>query len=320
MITIGVDESGWGAVAGPFTVAAVALEDTEEAALVDAGVKDSKKLTDEKRAALMDNILVSARAVDFVSVDVTRIKDKGPAVCHHEAVKAVILGTMQKLREANVDVDNEKVVIIIDGKPIGGSALMFSGIKPAWKPKADSTFTAVAAASIVAKQLRTDLMEEMHDSHPEYEWKSNQGYPTPDHKKLIEEHGMCEQHRDVKLAPTPKPKSEEPMKTETAPKKTTKKAAPKKAVPKKAAKGTATKASAKKAVTKAATKAATPVKSDRYSREPGPMMMRLGEKIDEVNKFAAHAVERATIHADKAAEKKTKKAIDLLEKAKAALS
>ena len=62
-------------------------------------------------------------------------------------------------------------------------------------PKADRDSASVAAASILAKHERDRLMDLYHAEFPHYGWKSNRGYPTPDHYAALERHGPCIHHR-----------------------------------------------------------------------------------------------------------------------------
>jgi ribonuclease HII len=53
----------------------------------------------------------------------------------------------------------------------------------------------IAAASILAKTYRDEMMQELHQQFPVYNWQKNKGYPTLDHRKAIREHGPCKFHR-----------------------------------------------------------------------------------------------------------------------------
>jgi ribonuclease HII len=61
--------------------------------------------------------------------------------------------------------------------------------------KGDSKFLSIAAASVLAKTHRDEMMEELHKLYPMYEWKKNKAYPTPLHRKAIAEFGPSELHR-----------------------------------------------------------------------------------------------------------------------------
>jgi len=59
----------------------------------------------------------------------------------------------------------------------------------------DSKFMSIAAASILAKTYRDEYMNKLHDEYPQYGWKNNKGYPTPEHKEAIDKYGVTPYHR-----------------------------------------------------------------------------------------------------------------------------
>jgi ribonuclease HII len=61
--------------------------------------------------------------------------------------------------------------------------------------KGDGKYTAIAAASILAKTYRDEYMLQVHVEYPHYGWNRNKGYGTADHRKAILEHGLCKMHR-----------------------------------------------------------------------------------------------------------------------------
>ena len=61
--------------------------------------------------------------------------------------------------------------------------------------KGDATYASIAAASILAKTYRDEYMRKLHEEFPHYNWASNKGYGTPEHRKALEEHGICKYHR-----------------------------------------------------------------------------------------------------------------------------
>ena len=61
--------------------------------------------------------------------------------------------------------------------------------------KGDTKFLSIAAASVLAKTYRDDLMEKLAMEFPHYGWERNVGYPTPFHRRAIQEHGPCRWHR-----------------------------------------------------------------------------------------------------------------------------
>jgi ribonuclease HII len=61
--------------------------------------------------------------------------------------------------------------------------------------KGDGKYMSIAAASILAKTYRDELMAEYHEKYPQYDWLKNKGYPTKAHRAAIEAHGISELHR-----------------------------------------------------------------------------------------------------------------------------
>ena len=69
--------------------------------------------------------------------------------------------------------------------------------------KGDASFLSIAAASILAKTYRDDFMKTIHDEFPVYGWNKNKGYGTAEHRKAIENHGLCKYHRkSFQILPT----------------------------------------------------------------------------------------------------------------------
>lgn len=184
---IGVDESGTGSWAGPFTVAALAMRRGHAI----SGVTDSKALSDTKRRALLFEIAVHSvfGAVDFGTV---------------EDVDS--LGLKEAWRRAIVD----SVAAVVD--EVGPQDIIIDGLGHCWpklrqaargaritfEKKADLKYPAVSAASIVAKTVRNDEMLRLHSLYPEYGWSTNYGYGVPGHRAAIDAHGVSVHHRAIK--------------------------------------------------------------------------------------------------------------------------
>jgi ribonuclease HII len=81
--------------------------------------------------------------------------------------------------------------IIVDGTMFS----RYGEIKYTTIIKGDTKFQSIAAASILAKTYRDELMEDLHGSHPNYSWNKNKGYPTLAHRKAIREFGPTTHHR-----------------------------------------------------------------------------------------------------------------------------
>ncbi|MEI6361493.1 MAG: ribonuclease HII [Actinomycetes bacterium] len=188
-----VDEVGRGALSGPVTVGMVLIDATVRSA--PAGVRDSKLLTPERRQVLAPRI---------------RRWALGYAVGHASASEIDAVGIIAALRLAGhralAALGEEPDVILLDGShdwltpPAQESMFDEPGPVTSVAPvvtrvKADMTCSSVAAASVLAKTERDDLMMTLSHVHPDYRWDENKGYATPEHLEAIRLRGTCDQHR-----------------------------------------------------------------------------------------------------------------------------
>lgn len=172
----GCDEAGRGCLAGPVVAAAVILDPAKPI----AALNDSKQLSAKKRTALRKEILEKALCygigvVDHLEIDQINI------------LNASILAMHRALAQLNI----QPAFILVDGnrfKPYGSTphACMIKG---------DARFSSIAAASILAKTYRDELMTNLHETYPQYAWAQNQGYPTAAHRKAIAAFGPSPHHR-----------------------------------------------------------------------------------------------------------------------------
>jgi len=195
---IGIDEVGRGPLAGPITVAAVAVllkkpilkSDFSRFREVElpgklAGIRDSKKLTPRKRE-VWDTIIRKNFLHTISSVQPKSIDTRGISVAAHLAVKRCL----QKLPKA------------YGLKPKACSVLLDGGLHaPARYAnqktiiKGDELHPIIAAASIVAKVHRDRYMLRLHKKLPQYGFDRHKGYGTKAHMAAIREHGLSEHHR-----------------------------------------------------------------------------------------------------------------------------
>lgn len=172
----GCDEAGRGCLAGPVACAAVILP----AGFSHPLLNDSKQLTARQRESLRPVIEGSALAWSIVMVSPDEID-------RINILKASITGMHRALDALGVRPDH----IIVDGNkfiPYGDTP---------WDTvvKGDATYMSIAAASILAKTHRDELMTGLAAEHPGYGWEKNMGYPTPAHKRAIIELGLTPHHR-----------------------------------------------------------------------------------------------------------------------------
>lgn len=176
LIEAGCDEAGRGCLAGSVYAAAVILPADYD----NPDLNDSKKLTEKKRYALREQIQhdAVAWAVGIVTPD--------------EIDKINILNaSFLAMHRALDQLTTRPQAIIVDGnrfKPYHD--LPYTTII-----KGDGRYQSIAAASILAKTYRDDYMAELAEQYPEYDWKSNKGYPTKKHRDAIREYGITPFHR-----------------------------------------------------------------------------------------------------------------------------
>lgn len=175
-IEAGCDEAGRGCLAGSVYAAAVILPPNYQ----NPDLNDSKKLTDKKRKALREQIErdAVAWAVGIVTPD---------EIDKINILNASILAMHRALDQLKVRPE----AVIVDGnrfKPYHD--LPYTTIV-----KGDGKFLAIAAASILAKTYRDDYMDALAEEYPQYDWKSNKGYPTKKHRAAIQQYGVTPYHR-----------------------------------------------------------------------------------------------------------------------------
>lgn len=177
-VVFGVDEVGRGPLAGPVMAGAVYLHREH----IPEGINDSKKLTARRRHLLSDMLHNQADyatgAADVQEIDRINIR-QASLLAMKRAVEALI----QKI---GIEPD----CILVDGRDV-----------PDWpwrsQPiiKGDSRSLSIAAASIVAKVERDEIMIKASQCYPGYGWEKNMGYPTKKHREAIEQLGATPLHR-----------------------------------------------------------------------------------------------------------------------------
>lgn len=193
---IGIDESGTGSWAGPFCVAAVVLPYHSKI----EGVKDSKQLSDKVRRKLCLKIDKEATYWAVQDVEVKDIETHGQGEAWCLAILALVQDVLDELKKMNIVYGRTDVMI--DGSMHHRlrdriCEHVQPGLRVYFEKKADSRHCSVAAASILAKTARNDVMNELHEQHPEYGWKKNAGYGTEEHSAALKKHGRTEHHRPL---------------------------------------------------------------------------------------------------------------------------
>lgn len=175
MLVAGIDEVGRGPLAGPCVAAAVIMPPEP---LIE-GVNDSKKVSEKKRQTVYEKIIDTALAVGIGIVDNTVIDE----INILQAAKRAFAIAYSKLEVKPDYVFCDKIGGIDIEAPyqefVGGDRLSYC----------------VAAASIVAKVTRDEMMIKYDEAFPAYKFAKNKGYGTQEHRQVLIENGICEIHR-----------------------------------------------------------------------------------------------------------------------------
>lgn len=176
LIEAGCDEVGRGCLAGPVVAAAVILPKRYQHELLN----DSKQLTQEERILLQDDIIRDALA--WAVAEVSNI----------EIDSINILNASFKAMHLALDrLSIKPELLLIDGnrfKP-------YNDIKFECIVKGDGKYLSIAAASVLAKNYRDELMSRLSEQYPGYGWQTNVGYPTEEHRDGIRALGITPLHR-----------------------------------------------------------------------------------------------------------------------------
>ena len=176
LVEAGCDEAGRGCLAGPVFAASVILPDGFRHSLLN----DSKQVTEEDRDKLRPIIERKAIAWAVAMVD------------HKEIDRINILKASFKAMHLAIDqLHTRPDLLLIDGHIFSP----YFGIVHQCVIGGDAIYTAIAAASILAKTHRDEYMRQLHGEYPLYGWNENKGYGTAFHRKQINEHGISPYHR-----------------------------------------------------------------------------------------------------------------------------
>ena len=175
-IEAGCDEAGRGCLAGSVYAAAVILPDGYENPLLN----DSKQLTEKRRYALRD--IIERDAVAWAVGIVTPEE-----IDKINILNASILAMHRALDQLKVRPE----AVIVDGNRFK----KYKDLPYTTIVKGDGKYMAIAAASILAKTYRDDYMKQLAEEYPQYDWRSNKGYPTKKHREAIRQFGTTPYHR-----------------------------------------------------------------------------------------------------------------------------
>lgn len=186
LLVVGIDEAGRGPLAGPVVAACVFLDAAFLSDKICEKINDSKKISAIKRKEiflyLKQHIKFGVGVVDEKIIDEINI------------LQATKLAMFKAYEDFCIKSKIFPQIILVDGN--------FSPFKKQDKiqeilpiVKGDQKSLSIAAASIIAKESRDEIMLKMHQKYPQYGFDKNAGYPTKFHVDRIKEFGVCEFHR-----------------------------------------------------------------------------------------------------------------------------
>lgn len=176
LIEAGCDEAGRGCLAGPVVAAAAIMPKDyyhEE-------LNDSKKLTFAQRNRIKEDIKKDAIAWAVGVVSNEEIDEIN-----------ILNASFLAMHRAIDQLDIRPELLLIDGNRFN----KYKGVDHKTIIKGDGKYFSIAAASVLAKTHRDEIMMNLHNTHPEYGWNSNAGYPTVAHRSAIKEFGITAHHR-----------------------------------------------------------------------------------------------------------------------------
>lgn len=175
-IEAGCDEVGRGCLAGPVVAAAVILDPDNPI----KGLNDSKKISLKERLRLTD--LIKEKALHYAIAEV-----------NNEEVDEinVLNASFLAMHRALDHLKKQPEFILVDGNRFNP----YKKIAHLCVIKGDGKYASIAAASILAKTYRDDLMAKYSETYPGYGWERNVGYPTKAHRAAIKELGVTPLHR-----------------------------------------------------------------------------------------------------------------------------
>ena len=176
LLEAGCDEAGRGCLAGSVFAAAVILPPDFHHPLLN----DSKQMSERQRNLLRGIIEQEALAWSVQEVTAARIDEIN-----------ILNASIEGMNLAVEALSLRAEFLAIDGNRFRSQL----GIPFQCVVKGDGKYANIAAASVLAKTHRDEYMMRLHEEYPHYNWKSNKGYPTRDHRLAIREHGLSPYHR-----------------------------------------------------------------------------------------------------------------------------
>ena len=175
---IGIDEVGWGAIAGPVGVGCAVYKVGYE----NKKIKDSKKYTENSRLSAYSLVRSTACFTDYIAISVQELELHGPGPMLQTTFSTLASRALEQFPNS---------IVIVDGN---NEIKDFAGLQYAF-PRADAFVCAVSAASIIAKVSRDRQMKMLHTDFPEFKWAVNKGYGTPEQMAALAKYGVTIHHR-----------------------------------------------------------------------------------------------------------------------------
>ena len=176
ILECGCDEVGRGCIAGPVFAAAVILpynyqnEEINDSKQLSAAKRDQMRTIIERDALVWAVGQVSEKEIDKINI-----------------LQASFLAMTRAVQQLTL----KPQLLLIDGNRfVNRTDIPYKTVV-----KGDATYLSIAAASILAKCYRDELMERLHEEYPMYGWKDNKGYPTPYHQDAVLKYGNSPYHR-----------------------------------------------------------------------------------------------------------------------------
>lgn len=176
ILECGCDEVGRGCIAGPVFAAAVILpynyqnEEINDSKQLSAAKRDQMRTIIERDALAWAVGQVSEKEIDKINI-----------------LQASFLAMTRAVQQLTL----KPQLLLIDGNRfVNRTDILYKTVV-----KGDATYLSIAAASILAKCYRDELMERLHEEYPMYGWKDNKGYPTPYHQEAVLKYGNSPYHR-----------------------------------------------------------------------------------------------------------------------------
>ena len=184
LIIAGIDEAGRGPLAGPVVASCVILNKNNLPKKIDDSKKISKKLRKEIFLNLKENCKFGVGIVDEKIIDEINIL---------QATKLAMKFAFEDLQKKYQTCPE---IILVDGNFTPFNKVnKIQEILPIIK--GDQKSLSIAAASIIAKETRDEIMDELAQIYPQYGFEKHAGYPTKSHIEQIKLHGICEHHRQT---------------------------------------------------------------------------------------------------------------------------